>query len=475
MLPNRPTSSPMSNLDTAYNPSARPVADTELTPSGGLLNWWYRFAAPRVTTSRPSLAERELVRRGRLAATLILAILVLGVINLPVAALNPSPSELYGDIAGLIGCGVALALNRSGSVGMASLLLAALLDVGFAAIILTSPGGLSVPNLLLMPLLALAELIAVSLLAPWTVFLVALINSAFVLIVILEWPADATLRTLLNEPGAASLIISPPITLYLIVALVTYLWVRGATNALIARDRAEELAGLEHSVAEQRRNLEVGMREMHDTLVRVANGDFSARAPIGQDNVLWQLSAALNTMIARQQKVADSQYQMQRASAEVSRVIEAVRQARAGRPPLWPAETGTILDPLIRELSGNARGTATSPGMPPQIATPNPLAAIPGLGPIPGLLSAPEAIPGPAPIQPIPPGWDGSFSTEPLPPPAARPNYPPSRGGSPFDPYQPEQGYSDQSGYGGQGYAGQGEYPDQGYPDLGGALPTRDR
>ena len=129
--------------------------------------------SPRVSSAQPSLTERELLRRGRLAATLILAILVLGIINIPVAALNPSKAELYGDIAGIIGCLVALALNRNGSVALASILLAVLLDAGFAGIILAAPGGLSVPNLLLAPLMALAELIAVSLLAPWTVFLVA--------------------------------------------------------------------------------------------------------------------------------------------------------------------------------------------------------------------------------------------------------------------------------------------------------------
>ena len=391
--------------------SARLTPDIELAASQGILSWWYKLAVPRVSSAQPSLTERELLRRGRLAATLILAILVLGIINIPVAALNPSKAELYGDIAGIIGCLVALALNRNGSVALASILLAVLLDAGFAGIILAAPGGLSVPNLLLAPLMALAELIAVSLLAPWTVFLVAVINSVFILVVILEWPTDPTVQNLLNKPGAASLIISPPITLYLIVALVTYLWVRGATNALIARDRAEELATLEHAVAEQRRDLEVGMRQMHDTLVRVANGDYSARAPIGQDNILWQLSASLNTMIARQQKVSDAQYQIQRASGEVGRLAEAIRQARAGRPPLWPAETGTIIDPLIRELAG-------------------PRAQPAGPGPL----------PGPSPMQALPPGWDATY-TAPQQIPDGYPQLPPGRASSPYD-----AGYSDQGG-----------------------------
>ncbi|HEX9036497.1 MAG TPA: hypothetical protein VF808_05850 [Ktedonobacterales bacterium] len=430
-------------------PGSGLTPDVEIAANQGVLRWWYRIAAPTITSPRPTLAEREILRRGRLAATLILAILVLGVINIPVAANNPSPSELYGDIGGLVGCLLALFLNRRGAVTAASVLLATLLEVGFAGIILGAPTGLTVPDLLLMPLLALTELIAVSLLAPWTVFLAAIINSAFVLVVILDWPTDSTIHMLLNEPGAASLIISPPITLYLIVALVTYLWVRGATLALVARDRAEELASLEHAVAEQRRNVEIGMRQMHDTLVRVANGDYTARAPVAQDNTLWQLSASLNTMIARQQKVSDAQYQLQRASNEVTRLVEAVRQAKAGRPPLWPAEIGTILDPLIREFAG-PRAPAAFPGPAPGMGSAFP--SIPGLGLLPGqgpmlpgqgqtFPQAPGPMPGqpPSPITGFPPGWDAA-PTAPHPTPDAYPSPASDRPSAPLDPGYPDLG-----------------------------------
>jgi HAMP domain-containing protein len=404
-------------------PGAGLTPDVEIAASQGPFRWWYQLAAPRITSLRPTLAERELLRRGRLAATLIFAIIALGVINIPVAATNPSPTELYGDIAGIIGCVIALALNRSGAVSAASILLATLLELGFTGIILAAPSGLSVPDLLLMPLLALTELIAVSLLVPWSVFLVALVNSGLVLFIILDWPVDPTIHMLLNQPGAASLIISPPITLYFIVALVTYLWVRGATRALVARDRAEDIATLEHAVAEQRRSLEIGMRQMHDTLVRVANGDYSARAPVAQDSALWQLNASLNTMLARQQKVSDAQYQLQRAALEVNRLVEAVRQAKAGRPPLWPAEIGTILDPLIREFAG-PRSTSALP--------PASYGMAPGYGQFPG----PGAIPGPQPgsMPTLPQGWDMAPTT----PHAALDGYPSSElpGGS-FDPGYP--------------------------------------
>lgn len=320
--------------------------------SGGPFGWWYALVAPRVTSAEPSLAERELLRRGRLAALLLLAIIALGLAGLPVATANPSKSALYGDIIGLVGCGIGLALNRRGMVTAAGGILAGLLVVGFAGIVATTPGGLGAPDLVLLPLLAQAELVAVSLLAPWSVFLVALVNSVFVVYALLALPLDDTLKGYLAQPADAALIIAPLVALYLIVAIVTYLWVRGATQALVARDRAEEVAALEHVVAEQRRNLEIGVRQLLDTHVRVANGDLAARAPVTRENELWQVGVALNNLINRLQKANEAQFLTQRTAAEVARVVLALRDARNGRPPLWPAESGTLVDPIITELAG---------------------------------------------------------------------------------------------------------------------------
>jgi hypothetical protein len=464
----------------AFDARFQRTPDIELASSGGALRWLYAIGAPRVTSAHPTWKERELLRRGRLAATLITAILVLGIIGLPIGAFNPSKTAVLGDALGVLGCVIALALNRSGAVAAASILLAALLNVGFAGIMLTSAGGLSVYNLLLAPLLTTAELIAVSLLVPWSVFLVALLNSLFLTFVIFNMPTDPTVHAIVSAPGGSSLILGPLISLYMMVALVTFLWVRGANDALTARDRAEELAQLEHAVAEQRRSLEVGMRQMHDTLVRVANGDYTARAPMDRNNVLWQLSASLNTMIARQQKVGDAQYLLQRTAAEVARLTEAVREARLGRPPLWPAETGTLLDPLIRELAG-PRPPSVNPSMLPGSGQYGGIASIPGLGMIPGLtdggIPGPNAIPGPGPAPQLPPGWEGPFHTEPRLRPDSLPLYPPTRGAPPPDQGYPDQGYPDQDYTNPRqpnlNYPDQGS-PDQPYPDLGDQPQWRD-
>lgn len=422
------------------------IPDSELAPSGGIMNWWYRIAAPQITSERPTLAERELLRRGRLAATLILVILVIGGIGLPIGAARHDAVSLGIQVIGEVSYLVAWALNRNGYVSAASILMAATLEGILASIILVAP-HITAANLFLLPLLVVGQLIAVSLLAPWTVFLVGAVNSAFAVFVLLKGKIEPGLGAAITDSGGVSQVLGPVIAVYVILAVVTFLWVRGAMNALIARDRAEELAQLEHSVAEQRRSLELGMRQIHDTLVRVANGDYNARAPMDRNNVLWQLSASLNNMIARQQKVSDAQYQLQRVASEASRLTEAVRQARMGRPPLWPAETGTPLDPLIRELAG-VRAPAMNPGPMPTSGQMGSLGSAPGFSQLsggadngtPGF----NPVPGPNAIPPIQPGWDAPYPLDPQAP--------------QYDPRYPNQGY-----------------PDQPYPDLGDLPPQRDR
>src|SRR5690349_22119005 len=36
--------------------------------------------------------------------------------------------------------------------------------------------------------------------------------------------------------------------------------------------------------------------------VRAANGDYTARAPLGQDNLLWQIASSLNNLLSRLQR-----------------------------------------------------------------------------------------------------------------------------------------------------------------------------
>jgi hypothetical protein len=153
--------------------------------------------------------------------------------------------------------------------------------------------------------------------------------------------------------------------LQVITSLVAYLWVRGTDDAIRRADRAEEIARLEHQISDQRRQLEVGAQQILETHVRVANGDFAARAPVVQDNILWQVAASLNNLLARLQKSAQSDHQLRRTEDELRRLAGAIDDAQAGRRPIWPAPTGTAADLIIERITGRSRQAQPAPLMGP--------------------------------------------------------------------------------------------------------------
>jgi methyl-accepting chemotaxis protein len=123
-------------------------------------------------------------------------------------------------------------------------------------------------------------------------------------------------------------IITPIILIQMIVSVVAYIWVRGTVQALKRADRAEEIARLEYDLAHQaeeaasqKQRLEASIQKIVEVHTRVANGDFGARVPLTQDNVLWQISGALNNLLSRVQR-------LQHDAAELQRLKFALQQAR---------------------------------------------------------------------------------------------------------------------------------------------------
>src|SRR5258708_27773741 len=153
--------------------------------------------------------------------------------------------------------------------------------LGWGLILISSPMGLDVANLPVFDLLIISELIAVSLLPAVSVFPIALGNILFILSDIALQPHTPALNQLLAS-GMAYDVIIQPIGLQIIVALVTYLWVRSALRAIARADRAEEVAELKRRDAERTHQLEMGIQQLFHTQVRAANGDLIARANLGQ-------------------------------------------------------------------------------------------------------------------------------------------------------------------------------------------------
>jgi hypothetical protein len=153
--------------------------------------------------------------------------------------------------------------------------------------------------------------------------------------------------------------------------------VRGTDQAIRRADRAEEIASLEHTLADQKRQLDIGIQQILQTHVRAANGDYSARAPLGQDNILWQIASSLNNLLSRLQRSGLAEHQLRRTDEEIRRLAAAIDDAQAGRKPIWPAPTGTAADLILERIRGGRR-SAPQPVVQEQPQASQPMSGFPG-------------------------------------------------------------------------------------------------
>ena len=356
------------------------------------LHWWYYLTAPPEAPANARLEQREAARRGRLASVVLFFVILLVLPAVPTAVGNPILTIILTLV--LLIDFVALAINRSGRTNLAGILVVISIEIGLASSILTVPGGLGSSNLPMLDLMVQAECVAVSLFIPGSVFFVAIINSLFFIAVLNLAPVTPELAHLLKTD--ASRIISSPIILQVIVATVTYLWVSSANKAIQRADRAEEIAALEqreierqqHEI-EQKQQLDIGIQQILQTHVQVANGNFSARAPLSKENVLWQIAYSLNNLLARLQgynqmqghlqrlqaenqylynalqTASSSQIELQRTREAATYLLELLKQARNGHRPTISLRSGTIIDEVASQLNVSMSPSIISEKKPP--------------------------------------------------------------------------------------------------------------
>jgi hypothetical protein len=314
-----------------------------------------------------NFAESERARRSRLASLVFLGFFVAGIAFL---AAGTSDVPTFLAIVGVL-CGLAVAcfLNRLGFVAVAATIVPLVLVLAAFSALLSAPDRVITPDYLpTYDVLVLAVVVAGSLLTPAAAFYMAVINSVLIAVDFLViQPHSADLTAEINQDGLG-LLLGRPIGLEIAVAVVAYLWVSGTINAGRRADRAEEMAALEHAYALQRQQLEIGVQQILATHVRIANGDYNARAPLSQDHALWQIASSLNNLVSRFRTIGEQTnrvgYQLQRTEEETHRLAIALRDLQAGRRPIWPAPSRTAVDELLPIFSGRDRKPPTLPPPP---------------------------------------------------------------------------------------------------------------
>ena len=277
-----------------------------------------------------SIAQRKGTLRKQIVSAVLLVIVVFQIAELPGALIMHATMDIGTIVLGLALCAVATLFNHFGKVTIVTVLLIAVIDLGCGLMLLTSPMGLDVSDLPVFDVLLVSELIAVSLLPAACVFPVALGNMLFTIAVLLFAPRTMELNMVLTSNMAYTTILQP-LGLQLIVAVVSYIWVRSALRALARADRAEEISRLQRREAELltreaafNQLFTQGSEHLLQVLVRAANGDPGARSTLTRDHPLWRIGNGLNVLLTRVGRMANVEQENQHLRMTIAQLTERV-------------------------------------------------------------------------------------------------------------------------------------------------------
>jgi hypothetical protein len=332
------------------------------------VNWWLRVTSwGWQQPESGSFTQREKARRSRLAAWLILGLFV-GVVLLSPLGYQDLRARFVLAIwaVGLVGAAV---LNRRGMVTLAGLVLVVLISGGLLFANLASPIGLTMGELPNFDAYVVSVVLAASVLPRASVFLVAAGNTALIIGNYLLQPHNANIaRDAALYSSATVQTISflvRPIALQMVLAVVAYLWVRGAEDAIRRADRAEEIALLERRDRARTFALEEGVRYLHQALSQWTTGDLRHRIPDMPVPILEQVRHDLNTFIERFGPSLYASFHLQRIQEEAQRLTRALEDWVQGYPALWPAPSGTALDRAVAILRYASQARPDFPHLPP--------------------------------------------------------------------------------------------------------------
>lgn len=312
-------------------------------------SWWLRLTAPRGTETYAMIPDRQ--QRDRLRKAGLISGIIPFVFFAPLLLSGQAndPGTLIAIIVSMITAIVALVLNRAGFQTAAALLLIFSMDGVIENGLLRAPGGIGNAWLLTFDLFLLPAFLSGMLLSRRAIWLFLTLHVSLILGDFFLLPHTEDLTLLIQQWGL-TVGIARPLILQIGLALLSYFQIRSTDQAVARADKAEEIANLEHQIAEKNKEVEIGIRELSGVLTHAANGQFNVQANIKQGQVLWQLASQVNNLLARLKTSRQLDATLRQADVEVARLTQAVQATRIGKSVVWPLPSGSIIDPLITEL-----------------------------------------------------------------------------------------------------------------------------
>jgi hypothetical protein len=350
-------------LQGSNNPFATYLRDPrESNQPRGPLAAWYRYTSPPEPPSTASYKRKDTYRRGQLASTIMLALQIILFIIMPIGLFGPNKQIFITAIFLTVIVIITAIFNRFGRVNIAGLILSLSLNLGICLSILRSPHGLAPDSIAQFDLLVFSELFVASLLPVNWVWLSALFNIAFSIYELTYAPRTPLMQEVMSTSYYA--ILSRPIQLHLLVTVVLFLWVVNANRAIRRADRAEEIARLEHDIAqqnkaikEQKQQLDYSIEQIVKTLMRWSNGETGVRIVFNRENVLWQVTGAINNLLGRVQRSRQESMQLQQTTDAINRFYETRNRTNDGMILDW-ARTNTPVDTLVMQHNAHVQRMA---------------------------------------------------------------------------------------------------------------------
>ena len=356
--------SPFSDRPQGNQPwSSESMVGQEVSQQGQFLRWWYAITVPPRPPANANFVRREANRKARLLSSVAFFFLATLILFIPGALFMPLGILLVvcGAIFGTI---IALMINRAGKTIFAGIVIViaaeAALSIGIQVM-----RPMDAASIQLYDLYTIIELLVVSLLPARYVFVAAFLHSIYIGVdLALLHPRTPGLNEALQTQLIPALV--RPIGLQLMVAGVAFIWVYSATRAIIRANRAEMLATLEHTIAEQRAAIEQEKQELEESIqqlvkahVDAANGQIATRIPYPPAKALWPLVGVINSLWVRLHHSQQVDHELQQLKQAISTYNERVQRAAALSQPSLPiGRTGTDLDALmlsIRTIYGGSQ------------------------------------------------------------------------------------------------------------------------
>jgi hypothetical protein len=338
-------------MQRSYGPS--PSASH---PSPGLgmrlLNFWYRLAAPPMPPSNAPLLAREVARRARVTSLVmlvtismvLLAFLVQPTVDISITLLVVTSIDV-----------VALAFNRRGKITVAGVIITMTTELGLLLSLVNTlhkNGGISFNVAVFLPLLVQGIVVAVSTLPPLSVLLILVVNCGVAVGVITFTPYAPAFLAYLHryEPQTFGNMVITPLTVYLIVGLVSLIWVLSANDAIKRADKADARAEYEQEMAQWERvasnKLNADIHVIAQIIAQLAT-DPSREFHLDRSNSLWVLARGLNNLRGRLLNVKFERTQFQQTQQAATALTSWLDMAqRTGQFSPW-TPSRTIMDEII--------------------------------------------------------------------------------------------------------------------------------